>query len=249
MLSNIITKSLELIGLSEFQIQLYLEIRSDYDQSLSQIARQLNVQRLKVYDNIEVLESLGLITITKSAKNTILNTSKLQAIKKILEQKQFEVKQTLEELEGLIKISEIQDDYKVSQYKGKDQFLFGFFRILELCKAGSQIYHFGDNNEVFDLLGGVKAGEWVNKRVAKKVFTNEILPDNFTSQYLHRNDELEFRRIKFLPKDKVVKSSYLLFNQSIAIWNISSLKLEIIEDPYMYETFKTNFDLVWEGLD
>jgi hypothetical protein len=56
------------------------------------------------------------------------------------------------------------------------------------------------------------------------------------------------RRIKFLPKDKVVKSSYLLFNQSIAIWNISSLKLEIIEDPYMYETFKTNFDLLWEGL-
>jgi predicted DNA-binding transcriptional regulator len=249
MLSDIITKSLEYIGLNEFQIQLYFEIRSDYNQSLSQIARQLGVQRLKVYDHIVILENMGLITINKVSKNVLLNTTKLQSLKKILEQKQFEVKQLLEGLERLIKISEIQDEYKVIQYKGRDQFLFGLFRILELAETGSQIFHFGDNNQVFELMGEAKAQEWINKRIAKNIFTNDILPNNFRNQFLGQNNESELRSIKFLPKDKVVKSSYLLFNSSVAIWNVNDLKLEILEDRDMYKTFKTNFDLVWESLD
>jgi predicted DNA-binding transcriptional regulator len=247
--SNIITKSLKLVGLSEFQIQLYLEIRSDYDQSLSKIARQLNVQRLKIYHHITVLENLGLITITKKSKNLLLNTAKLPSIKKLLEQKQFEIMQTLDDMEGLIKISKMKDDYKVTQYKGRDQFLFGLFMILELCKDGSEIFHFGDNTQVFDLIGEAKAQEWINKRIAKNIFTNDILPNNYMNQFLHQNNESELRRIKFLPKDKVVKTSYLLFNECVAIWNVNDLKFEIIEDSDMYKTFKTNFDLIWQGLD
>jgi DNA-binding MarR family transcriptional regulator len=249
MLINYITRSLKFIGLNEFQIQLYFEIRSDYDQSLSQIARQLNVQRHKVYDHIVILEKMELITITKQSKNLILNTTKLQSIQKILEQKQFEVKQILEDMERLIKANELQDEYKVIQYKGKDQFLFGLFRILELSEAGGQIFHFGDNNQVFDLIGEAKTKEWIAKRINKKIITNDILPNNFINQFLGQNNESELRRIKFLPKDKIVKSSYLLFNQSVAIWNVNDLKLEIIEDRDMYKTFKTNFELIWEGLD
>jgi DNA-binding MarR family transcriptional regulator len=249
MLYNIIANSLEFIGLNEFQILLYFEIRSDYDQTLTQIARQLNVQRLKIYNNIMILEKMELITITKRSKNLILNTTKVQSIKKIVEQKQFEAKQMLEGLERLIKIRESQDEYKVTQYKGRDQFLFGLFRILELAETGSQIFHFGDNNKVFELMGEAKAQEWINKRIAKKIITNDILPNNFTNQFLDQNSESELRRIKFLPKDKIVKSSYLLFNNSVAIWNANELKLEIIEDNDMYKTFKTNFDLLWESLD
>jgi hypothetical protein len=130
-----------------------------------------------------------------------------------------------------------------------DQFIFGFFQILQLCEKGGEIFHFGDNNSIFNILGQDRSNQWIAKRLSKKIFTHEITPDNFISKFLQDKDVAELRFVKILPKNRVIKTSYLLFNDSVAIWNTRDLKLEIIEDTDMYETFKTNFDLVWEGLE
>jgi Sugar-specific transcriptional regulator TrmB len=246
---QILSKSLTQIGLTEFQVQLYLKIQTHYNQTISDLARSLSVQRLKIYENIEVLEKLNLVSVTKQSQNTIVNITKLEVLQKLLETQQFSNKQTLEELQTFIQETQNLSDFKVTQYKGLEQFTFGFFKILELCKSSSEIFHFGDNNKIFTILGQEKATQWVNTRLNKKIFTHEILPDNFVSKYLKDKDKSELRNVKILPKARVVKTSYLLFNNSVAIWNIGNLKLEIIEDRDMYETFKTNFDLVWERLN
>ncbi len=125
-----------------------------------------------------------------------------------MEQKGYLVKKTSEELDILIKSGELQDNYKTMSYKGKDQLIIGLSRILELTKAGSNIYHFGNIEKVFELLGTSVSQKWIDQRVSKKIFTHDILHYNYTSEYLNKNNELELRKIKFLPNDKDVKSSY-----------------------------------------
>jgi predicted DNA-binding transcriptional regulator len=247
--SQILIKCLTILGLSEFQILLWLEIYSDYNLTISELARRLNVQRLKIYDNLEILQKLGLAKISKEGQNKIVNTTKLDNLLEQLEIHQFTTKQSIEELQFYTSKNQNNSDYKITQYKGLEEFVYGFFKILELCKPNSEIFHFGDNDSIFDVLGQRKSKEWIKIRLSKKIYTNEILPNNYTSKYLHENDNSELRNVKIIKYASNINTSYLLFNKSLAIWNINKLKLEIFDNLDMYETFKINFDLAWNSID
>jgi predicted transcriptional regulator len=251
--TSVLNKSLTELGLDDFEISLYFLLLDKIDPSITTLAKNLGVQRLRVYQALEKMQNLGLLV-----KNNIRDKNKLlielenpNKIATLLKQKESQLRRLNNDLEQALPgfVSRFFQPFRNSAvriYQGKNQFEDFFSSIL--VEEKQQIYHFGSNDAIVDLLGWELAQEWVFDRVKQSIATKELI---FSSHFIKTRqvkDIQEMRLVKYLPKNYEKPASYLIYNDKVAIWNAMVPRIVVISDPVIQELFKANFEILWEVL-
>ena len=64
-----------------------------------------------------------------------------------------------------------------------------------------------------------------------------------------RDHDKELRNIKWIPIEYSGNAAYIIYGNRIAIWNVLSPRIVVIEDQVIVDFFKTVFELVWDKLE
>lgn len=251
--TSVLNKSLTELGLDDFEISLYFLLLDKINPRITNLAQNLGVQRLRVYQALEKMQSLGLLV-----KNDIKDKNKLlielenpNKIVSLLKQKESQLRRLNSDLEQVLpgfvsRFFQPLRNSAVRIYQGRNQFEDFFNSILTEEKI--QIYHFGSNDAIVDLLDWELAQDWVQKRVKQGTATKELIFSSHFIKTRQEKDSEEMRQIKYLPKNYEKPASYLIYHDKVAIWNALVPRIVVISDPVIQELFKANFEILWEVL-
>lgn len=250
---NTDNKTLELklgeLGLAEKEAKVYLASLELGSGAVQEIAKKANINRATTYVIIEKLMKKGLMSSVEKGKKTYFQVEDPKRLLTLLEEqeeglkrKEEEFKKYLPELETLFNIAEekpkvrffegkegliaIREDY----FKAKDKEVLGFFAIDEEKNVFSE----EERKEAF------------KKRIEKEI----------KLKVLHTSSErvgkkMEFTVDRFIPEDKFpLSSSFIIYDDKIGIVSLKGkLVGVIIENREISNTFRSVFNLAWEGAE
>jgi len=247
MTTDILSKSLSELGLDELEINVYQFLLKTKSPTVSEIAKKLGTQRLKIYGTLQSLKTLGLVRKENDFKRNFeiepptkivamlkVRTAKTKSLTEDLEKK---LPDLLEEFHRFSKIS------KVRFYETKESFI----QVLDefIYESGGQIWCIG-SPKILEL--APEYMDWyIQKRRQNKVVSNSIM---FENESLRKRDNIyELRPLKWIPVKFSGDAAIIAYGNKTAIWNTTLPKIIVIEDEIICEFFKTIFDLLWQKLD
>lgn len=243
-------EQLEKIGLAEKEAKVFLASLELGSSAVQEIAKKADINRATTYVIIEKLMKKGLMSSVEKGKKTYFQVEDPKRLLKLLEEqeeglkrKEEEFKKYLPELETLFNIAEekpkvrffegkegliaIREDY----FKAKDKEVLGFFAIDE-------------EKNVFTDEERSKAATERKKRGVKikLIYTDE-------SPSLQTESKLSTRR--FIPKDKFpLSSTFIIYDDKVGVVSLKGkLVGVIIENKEIANTFRSIFNLAWEGAE
>ena len=141
------TKTLESIGLTKNQSEVYISLLKLGSATAQQIMKEANMHRSRVYDSLEKLQQAGLASSVVKDYRQYFQAVKPEKLLEYIEEKKESIRQMLPQLKSLegMKKEEIQ----ASIYKGKE----GLKTIhSEMLKEGKDIYVLGAKGLIFSEL-------------------------------------------------------------------------------------------------
>ena len=250
---NIIESILEELNLSPFATQVYLKCVETTEPNVTKIADLLSVERARIYPAIEELTEIGLIAPKVPYGRYITLNSPSRLIAK-LRDKEIRSRRLIEDFTKLLPDLNAQFYSNKSKpylkvYEGKSQFIDLFNQVLDDADKQNGICLFGNVDEFFDLVGFDYHLEWTSQRIKKQI-PSKIL--YFSSSRMNtvavKNNE-QFRQSKILPEKHRVSGSYYLYANKSIHWNPVLPKAIMIEDSVINNTFRSNFELLWEACE
>lgn len=250
---NTDTKTLELklreLGLAEKEAKVFLASLELGCNTVQEIAKKADINRATTYVIIEKLMKKGLMSSVEKGKKTFFQTEDPKRLLTLLEEqeeglkrKEEEFKKYLPELETLFNIAEekpkvrffegkeglvaIRDDY----FKAKDKEVVGFFAKDE-------------ERNVFSEEERLKA---FNERVKTGIKFKLLYSD------IEKNKtERESTRERFIPKNKFpLSSSFIIYDNKVAAVSMKGKLIGVIIDSKeISNTFRSIFELAWEGAE
>ncbi len=252
---NQIIESLDLLGVSDFDIKVYISVLEKGITTISSLARELEVERPTVYASLERLKALTLIPESKEAYSRSLTVEPPSRILSLMENVKSSIRQQEASLEESLPdlMAEFAEKGRVAAFRlfqGRQQFL----TIVEesLREAKGEILFFGNATEFIRFEGTEYEREWIRKRVRKKLPIRMIvLPfdeKNHEIKELEETSMKELRVTKFLPKENQFQSSFMIYGYKTAIWNPIAERAIVLDDPIITEMYKQMFEMIWNKL-
>jgi len=250
---NLDNKTLELklkeIGMAEKEAKVFLASLELGSSAVQEIAKKADINRATTYVIIEKLMKKGLMSSVEKGKKTYFQTEDPKRLLKLMEEqeeglkrKEEEFKKYLPELETLFNIAEekpkvrffegkeglitIKEDY----FKAKDKNVLGFFAL----------------NEERSVFSGEERENAIQERITKKIKFKFIYTDKE-----EKKDDPNFTFSRFIPEDKFpLSSSFIIYDDKVAIVSLKGkLVGVIIENKEITNTFKSIFELAWDGAE
>ena len=243
-------EQLEKIGLADKEARVFLASLELGSSAVQGIAKKAEINRATTYVIIEKLMKKGLMSSVEKGKKTYFQTEDPKRLLKLLEEqeeglkrKEEEFKKYLPELETLFNIAEekpkvrffegkegliaIREDY----FKAKDKNVLGFFAVDEERKI------FSDEERK-------KARD---ERVERKIKIKLLYTDE--KEGAEAKTDLTMRR--YIPKDRFpLSSTFIIYDNKVAIVSLKGKLIGvIIENKEISNTFKSIFNLAWEGAE
>ena len=234
---------LENTGLSKNESKTYLALIRLGSASVSDIAKKTNVHRVNIYDVLESLQKKGLVASVIKANKKIFTPSNPEELKKIIKEKERELKETekgLSELSNIYKEGTIKKNVQV--FKGK----LGIKTVLkEILDSKTEIINFGSSMkfpnfypEYFDV--------WESKRIKKgikmRIVTSKSIKGKVPAKRL--------QKIKFLKMEFENKTSTFVYDEKVAsfIWVEEPIAI-LIQNTELAESHRNYFNFLWrEGI-
>jgi len=248
-MSDILSKVLNQIGLSSFAIKAYTTLSLLDDPNITNLAKELSVDRAKIYATLIELEDAGLVQPRKSHSRFIDLVSPSILVQK-LRKKELEAKNlSLELVESLpnlnFKFSNKKRSPLVKIYEGKTQFINLYNQVLE--ESGDKIEMFGNADEVYDLISFEYQLSWSSERIKKNIFSKLLVFHSHKLEQLNKKTYLNGKReIRWLPQDYHVPGSYWLFGNKTIHWNPVLPKAIVIEDKIATDCMRASFNFLWD---
>ena len=248
MKSDILHLALLELGLLEIESKIYEKLLILENINISELSRDFAIDRRKIYTALEKLENIGLLKMGKYGEFELESPSYIAALLQEKEVKTRQIKENLNDLMPQV-LSQFYTSKRqpvVKFYEGKAQFINLFNQILE---SGEEILSFGNQEKYFDLVGFEYFEIWKKKRIQKKIKSRDLTFSDYYTASLSKNDESEFREIRFLPKKYLCDGIYALAGGRFICWNPILPKVIVVEDKVISDLFKANFELIWELCD
>ncbi|MBD3252822.1 hypothetical protein GF386_03765 [Candidatus Pacearchaeota archaeon] len=238
-----VERVLKSLGFSKNEIVVYLDLLKYNNSTASDISKRTKLHRTNVYDVLRPLENRGIITKNLGEKKSVFNAIGPKAIINYLKQKEKEFKDIIPSLEKLNIKREYESEIAAISY-GLPGMKKCFRNIMNEL---DEIMLFNVPNNLFQILGEDFFTEFHKWRVEKKVFTRVIFACR--CQRLEIVKKMPYIGAKCMPG---AHESYcpfavcgkhvffLLLTKPVTVIDISSSKIA--------ETFKNNFDFIWNQL-
>jgi HTH-type transcriptional regulator, sugar sensing transcriptional regulator len=236
-----IQKALMEFGLNEKEAKVYLFLLERGQNKAQDISKQTGIIRQTVYELLNKLEHLGLVSeITQNKKNSF-EASKPDKLLSLLDEKKKileSVMPSLNELEN-----KITSRSNARLYRGIKGIKAINEEVLKSKEIKTILPKFGE-----ELMKDFYVGNFSVKRIKRKtplkILRGEI-KNEFQKSIL--TDKKALREVRFLEELNEIETQWILYNDSIAIISFHKDPFGvIIEDKLICATFNLLYEILWK---
>ncbi len=248
-------KILKQIGLKEKEIKVYLSILKRGSSPVQTIAIETGIKRTTVYLVLEKLKEIGLAgeIIDKNKKAFFAEKPEkllkiIQEKKKEMEKEEERVKAFLPQLKKILKNKNTAPDEEIRHYQGIE----GIWNIVEnYLKSRKDLYIFFPG-KTYEHLGLARILSDVTKKRRQIGKTKAYIITDYHPQNkkFWREEDTDFREIRFLPEISCFDSGILIYDHKIALVSLQKPYLSIlIKNTEIFSLVKFMFDIIWQSLE
>ncbi|MBI2146699.1 hypothetical protein HYU22_05140 [Candidatus Woesearchaeota archaeon] len=232
-------------GLAEKEAKVYLSCLELGDAVASDIALKSNLPRTLVYDILERLIDLGLVSYAIKTNKKVFRAADPEELLRIIHEKEEAVKEVLPELKRLQKIEGVKRP-KVEIYEGKE----GMKTVMnDILRSGAREFlAYGSSKSSFPIIPAFME-EWHQRRAKQKVFMRVLYNDSpearkRVKQFIHTFKHAEYR---FMPIKVHSPTATLIYSNRVVLQSWTGEPFSVmIENEEMARNQKRYFEELWK---
>ena len=238
-------ENLTKFGLSEKEAKVYLACLELGDSVASDIALKSNLPRTLIYDILERLIDLGLVSYSIQVHKKIFRAADPEEFLRIIHEKEEAVNEALSELKRLQKIKGVKRP-KVEVYEGKE----GMKTVMNdiLRSEAKEFLSYGSSRSSFEIIPAFME-EWHKERIKRKIVMR-ILYNNTREareKVNTRKTSLKFTKFKFMPIKLESPTATVIYGNKVVLQSWTKEPFAVmIEDEEMAENQKRYFEEMWK---
>jgi len=237
--------ALKQFGLSEKEARIYLASLELGEFGAAEIALKSNIPRTLVYDVLERLIDLGLISYSIRSNRKSFAPSNPEEMLAILKAKEKSIKKILPELKALQK-KEGYPRPKVQIYEGKEGMKSAMDNLLNY--GVKEFLAYGSSRSSFEIIPAFME-EWHRERIKKKVLMKILYNDTSESRKkvkTHTNS-LQYARYRFMPITLESPTATIIYADRVVLqsWTTEPFAV-LITNKEMADNQRKYFSELWK---
>ena len=244
-MSNEYENLLTQFGLKPQEAKVYLASLKLGQATVGRLAETADVQRTFVYDIVRDLSERGLMSQIEIRGKLHFSPVSLEQFQKIQENKLKKFAEILPELKALEKTTG--DRPRVRFFEGKEGIRFALEDTLNQPNGGEILAYataegFYQQDEEYAL-------DYIQRRVAKKIFAKTIAPDNSENRWYTAQDKQHLRQTRLVNQKSYPFTNEIdIYGNKVTIMSLQGeLLAVIIESKSIASTQRAIFELAWRG--
>lgn len=247
-LTSQLDSALVSLGLSLSERELYATSLAMGALSVSELAKQLGLQRPYVYTLIKGLKEKGLAPNPVGYQKVFIVESPGVVLELLRKKRQ--------ELESLtINIAADMPKYLASYrqggertqilfYEGQDKFLELYDRVL--VEEAKETLYFGEAKNIFGVVGQERLQNWVKNRIYKKIGIRTLMLDDAEARSIP-TDQKAFRETRIIARESGIElpASFQVFGRNVIFWQPMTPVAVVLQDEYIAQLMRTTFEILW----
>ena len=239
---------LQTLGLTDAESKVYLFCLKAGPKSVLEIAQSVSLSRVTIYNVIESLTKLGLMTSVEKGKKQYYASEPPERVVALAENKITSMQSTVHEIKNNIdelKLMQSGDKPVVKLYEGPEA-----FKAIQddvLAQKIEVMYEFGNKDEiekVYPNRENLKYFKKLNEKDIKRKLIYQSASADFPPGFTKRNN-LQLvccNNLKF-------KGDIFFYNDTIWLSSFKGKQITVmIKDAAIKETLQEAFDMLWESL-
>ncbi len=240
-----ILSSLRKFGLSEKEATVYVACLELGDSLASEISLKSNLPRTLIYDILERLIDLGLVSYAIKNNRKYFRAADPNELIRISKEKEETIKKILPKLEDLQKLKGVKRP-KVEIYEGKE----GMKTVMNdiLRSNVKEFLSYGSSRSSYEIIPAF-IEHWHKQRVNKKVIMKIIYNDTKEARGKAKKFEksLKLTKYKFMPIKLESPTATLVYGDKVVLQSWTKEPFAVmIEDKQMAENQKQYFKQLWK---
>ena len=228
------------LGLTDNEVRIYLILLKQGMQNPSEISQKLGLHRGYIYDALERMQEKELInSILKNNKKYFQATSPENLIE-LLKLKLENLQKILPDLKRIMEITK--EETKVELHKGQRVYRTLIKDMISYLKENDEAYLIGiDENTLLNEVEPIYLKQYLNLIQTKHIKEKIIIKQG--------SKKLKYHNLKYrqLSEDYIGKTAQIIYKNKVAIFILSMpYYLIIIENKEVAETYKKQFNLLWQ---
>ncbi len=242
-------KSLEELGLSEYEKKLYILSLENGPSSISNLAREINISRPNVYKIIAGLEKHKLTNFSQNKNYTkSFMVESPSAVAELLKNKNKQLKNTVDKFESIL--PDLMVSYKQGELPTKIKTLIKKEDIIDVFEqvfdeARDEILFFGSSKSLNDFISLSRVEKQIRKRIKRGVKTKLLVFCDEDAMSFKKRDIGELRETRFLENFDFFSTSFYLFANKAVIWQPKTPLAILIEDEYIIAMLMSIYKVLW----
>ena len=238
-------ESLNKFGLSEKESRTYLACLELGDSVASEIALKSGLPRTLVYDILERLIDLGLMSYAIKSNRKYFRAAEPKELVRICKEKEKAVKDILPQLEELHIIKGVKRPI-VEVYEGKE----GMKTVMNdiIRSRAKEFLAYGSSRSSFEIIPAFME-EWHKERIKRKMVMR-ILYNNTgeaREKVKERTSSLKLAKYRFMPITLESPTATLIYNNKVVLQSWTKEPFAVmIENEEMAKNQKRYFEEMWK---
>lgn len=247
-MSSVLYEAFEQVGLSQIEAEIYLNLLNKTNLSLTELANELKIDRVKFYKAIHNLIEIELITSLSKGKYSVEPPSKISSLIKHKERQQHKIWENLQVLLPDLNASYEAHTHKpyFSVFENTKQFMNLFDSVLD--DAQDEILFYGNVEYWINSISLTYQKEWTYLRAKRSIQSRMLFFDTPDMKWFLDRNESQLRAYKILPKNHICKGVFYIYGTTIIQWNPLMPRAIKIQDSIMAETMRSMFETLWDSL-
>ncbi|MEI7498178.1 MAG: helix-turn-helix domain-containing protein [Candidatus Falkowbacteria bacterium] len=236
-------KQLQDAGLNEIEAKLYIAALELGQTTVGRLAQKAGIKRTTAYLSLESLSQKGLIATIHKAAKKYYYAEDPRSLEQIMAERQQRISKLIPELLAFTNLVDKKPGFRY--FEGMDGIKHVFEDALEypnteICMLYSESYQQDFDPNYF-------SSYYVPKRVAKKISSRTILPDNPAMHELAGSNQKSLRQTKLISADLFkLKIEIMIYEKhKVSIVSFAENFGLIIESPRIHESFLSIFETIW----
>lgn len=238
---------LERIGLLNNDRKVYLNLLEIGSGTVSELVKRTGLHRSYVYDILDKLIDLGLVSFTVRNNKKFFNVENPERIVNIVERKEEDLEKDKEEINKILPqlIEQQKSTLEVHEarvFLGKD----GIKSILEdILSVGKNFVAFGAEGRFKDVYRWYFSN-WQKRRVKQEVKYKIIY--KFKLRGKRPTSDQKLVQVRYLPDKYEFPATTIVYGDKVAIllWDKSPIGF-VLESKEVVKSFLSYFDVLWES--
>ena len=240
-----IIESLKKFGLSEKEGNVYLRCLELGETTATDISIKSNLPRTLIYDILERLISLGLVSYNIKVNKKHFIAAEPKELLRILKEKEESIKEILPNLVQLQKLKGVKRP-KVEIYEGKE----GMKTVMDniLRSKVKEFRAYGSSRSSFGVIPAFMDG-WHKQRIKQKIIMKILYNNTKEAREKIKNkpESLKYTKYKFMPIELESPTATIVYENKVVLqsWTKDPFAV-LIEDEQMAENQKRYFEELWK---